>query len=139
MKKLLFLLPLILGCQKKSIDTDFASLYSISSRFDQNSSQLVVEIKLDKSIHAYAHGEKIGIPLRLAVQQKNGWMTDGDAMIPKGKLKKLSTGESLVLEGDIKLSQKLKPGKDRGEAELHLQVCSNKACDRPRVHKLFFQ
>lgn len=136
--KLLFLFVLMMvGCQKKP--TNFESLYSISSHFDQKTSELSVDISLDKSIHAYADGEKIGIPLRLEVSPKNGWVADGDASIPKGKLKKLSPGESQVLMGNIKVSQKLKNGTGPGEAHLHLQVCSDKACDRPRVHKILFQ
>lgn len=130
------------GCQKKKAPeiSDFADLYSISSRFDKESSVLAVDIVLDKKIHAYAEGEKSGIPLRLEVNPKNGWQLDGAPELPKGKLKKLeSLGESVVLEGDIRIRQKLKKGQGKGEANLYLQVCGENTCDRPRVHPLSFE
>lgn len=140
LKILLFLM--LLGCQKKKAAevTDFAGLYSISSRFDEKSSSLLVTISLDEKIHAYADGEKIGIPLKLEVNSKNGWKPDGNAELPKGQKKNLKAlGESVVLEGDIQIRQRLKKGHGLGEASLHLQVCSPNSCDMPRVHALSFE
>jgi hypothetical protein len=136
----LCLILILAGCQKKTAPvTDFSDLYSISSRFDQKTANLIVDITLDKRIHAYALGEKIGIPLKIELSPKNGWQENGEAIIPKGKRKNLkSLGESMVLEGDIHIEQKLKSGHGPGEASLHLQVCSDDMCDMPRVHNLKF-
>lgn len=136
----LLILVFLCGCQKKSEPiTSFDKLYSIKSSFDENNKTLVVDIALDKNIHAYAQGEKIGVPLMLEISPKNDWQKEGEALIPKGEVKELKgLGQSVVLLGNIQVRQKLKRGKGPGEANLHLQVCSENTCDKPRIHALQF-
>ncbi|HXW53081.1 MAG TPA: hypothetical protein VEL47_03135 [Myxococcota bacterium] len=117
--------------------TDFGNLYKIASSFDKNSGIFSATVSLEKTLHAYALGEKTGQPVSLEISPKNGWAADGPANIPRGVVKKLGAlGEATVLEGSFTISQKLKAGLGPGEALLHLQVCSDTACDRPRVHHI---
>lgn len=148
MKLKLFLLVVLcssslLSCKNNRKDAassesaDFANSFSISSEFVDELSQFNVTIHLKDNLHAYAIGEKTGKPVDLKISDLNGWATDGDLKIPAGHKKKIGElGESVVLEGDVTLSQKLKKGSGRGEAQLYLQVCTALACDRPRIHKL---
>ncbi len=117
--------------------SDFQKGVSINSQFNAATSELIVTVHLSDKLHAYAAGEKIGKPIRLEITDLNGWRAEGQAIVPSGSKKKIGTlGESVVLEGDVTLSQKVRKGSGRGEALLHLQVCSDTACDRPRVHRL---
>jgi hypothetical protein len=131
------------GCKNKAKETiltespDFEKNFSISAEFIDATSQLEITIHLNDSLHAYAPGEKIGKPVKLDIRAQNGWAADGPTIIPDGKRKKIGDlGESVVLEGDVRLRQKLKRGSGKGEALLQLQVCSYTTCDRPRVHSL---
>lgn len=120
--------------------SDFDNRYLVTSNYDAAKAMLTVDIKLDDTVHAYADGEKIGKPIRLEITAKNGWAPDGDAQIPQGVKKNLAgLGYSMVLRGQISIHQKLKKGTGEGEALLHLQVCADNACDRPRTHKLSFE
>ncbi len=139
MKKLLIILLLVTACKKNAPIDDFSKLYTIKSRFDEKTSTLVVDISLDNRIHAYAEGEEVGIPVKFELSPKNGWLKDGEAIVPKGKAKNLSLGKSVVLEGDFKLSQKLKKGQGPGEGTLYLQVCSSDSCDKPKEHTINFE
>jgi hypothetical protein len=136
---ILMLCPLF-SCKKKNTSisapiTDFEKHYSITSKYENNISLLTIDIILDDMLHAYADGEKIGKPVNLEILPKNGWMANGRPKIPQGASKKLNElGESVVLEGRFQIIQKLKKGKIPGEALLHLQVCTNDVCDRPRTH-----
>jgi hypothetical protein len=115
---------------------DFAKHYSISPHFDKKSSTLTVTITLDKGLHAYADGEKIGKPVRLEIIAKDGWAANGLPTTPKGVTKKLDgLGESVILPGNFEVIQKVIEGQGAGEAKLYLQVCTDNACDQPREHK----
>lgn len=144
---LLFTFVVILfGCTKKKepppkiTAIDFAKHYSITSRYDKMASMLFVDVKLDDKIHAYARNEKIGKPVDLEILPKNGWAKDGSTVIPDGKTRKLGDlGESVIIEDDFRITQKVKSGTGKGEALLHLQVCTDNICDRPRVHTLVIE
>lgn len=140
----LLMLCAICGCKKQqpisNAAYNFDRSYSISAGFDDTTSELAVHVKLDDDLHAYAEGEKVGKAVRIDIMPKNGWAADGPAIIPKGTKKKLNgLGESIILQGDFNIRQKLKPGRDGGEALLHLQVCTDNVCDRPRTHTLTFE
>jgi hypothetical protein len=139
----LLLSALLFSCKKKEPPKapmlDLAQQYEITSSFDKKSSILTVGIKLNDGLHAYAKGEKIGKPVRLEIVDKNGWQALGTTDIPAGKNKDLGTlGKSVVLTGDVNLRQRVKSGTGEGRANLHLQVCTESVCDRPRVHSLTF-
>lgn len=146
--KLLFLYAFLLfaiSCKKKDSSQaihqpiDFSKSFAVTSDFDQKTSILTVNLKMDEHVHAYAQGERIGKPLRLEIVNKNGWQAIGDTVIPEGAKKKLGDlGESRVLEGEVKLKQELKKGSGPGEATLYLQICTDNVCDRPRTQKIVF-
>ena len=142
---LLFLLMAVFATSCKSKKTgenpsesvDFNNSFSISSEFVDATSQFEITVHLTDPLHAYAPGEKIGKPIKLEITGLHGWVADGPLKIPQGRKKKIGAlGEGVVLQGDVRLSQKLKKGDGKGEALLHLQVCTANACDRPRVHRL---
>lgn len=129
------------ACRKKeshpTSDFDFQKSYSISSEFNDTTSELDITIHLPEPLHAYATGEKVGKPVTLVVTNKNGWEAVGEPIIPLGEKKKLGElGESVVLQGNVHVRQKLKRGQGPGEAQLLLQVCTDKVCDRPRTHNV---
>ena len=65
----------------------------------------------------------------------NGWAVDGDVVIPAGQKKDLGAlGVSVILEGDVPLKAKLKPGTGGISGSVEVQVCTDKACDRPKTH-----
>lgn len=100
---------------------------------------LRIEVMLDKVIHAYADGEKIGRPVKLLVNEQNGWRALGAPTMPHGTHKKLpGLGDSVILEGAFVITQKLSEGRGGGTARLMLQVCSDFSCDQPREHKIVF-
>jgi len=131
---------LLVGCKKKEapIDqdlTDFANHYSLAITFNKADSIMAVDVKLDPNLHAYALGEKIGKPVQLEISPKNGWAADGPPEMPKGKDKDLGAlGQSRVIEGPFRITQKLKAGNGPGEGRLYLQVCTTSSCDQPREH-----
>lgn len=134
-------LCLLMSC-KKGIEqkvTDFSDSYHINTSYTTKDSLLRIDVELKKGIHAYALGEKIGKPISLEVINKNGWVANDDAILPKGLRKNLgSLGSSMVLENQFSIEQKLIKGKGHGIALLHMQVCSDNTCDKPRSHKIIF-
>ena len=116
---------------------DFSQMYSIQPQFDNLSKMLTISVNLNDGLHAYATGEKIGRPVRFLVEEKNGWQADGPAEIPPGEKKSLSgLGDTVVLQGNFAVKQKLKPGANHGQGLLYLQVCTIDMCDQPRSHKV---
>jgi len=124
----------VLGCTtgaKPNIGTapDFLASYNKASHL------LNVLVKLPAGVHAYAPGETVGKPVNVVVKPENGWKISS-VHIPKGKEKTLpSSGKSMILEGDFNITAKVEGGRGPILGELHLQVCSDDACDRPRVHQ----
>src|SRR5580704_18017438 len=116
---LLLMLIFSPACKKKEPPSknivNFDKLYSITSKYDDKTSLLFIDIKLDDKLHAYAQGEKIGKPVSLEISPKNGWLPNEPARIPQGTVKKLALGYSIVLEGSIRLSQSLIQGRGPGE------------------------
>lgn len=136
------LLLFLTSCKKNrtpplEASLDFSKTFSISSSFDHGSTALIVDINLDDTVHAYAEGEQVGKPVKLELVSKNGWHALEKPQVPTGRKKSLGAlGDSVVIEGPFRITQKLKAGQGPGEAVLHLQVCTNNACDRPRTHQL---
>ena len=75
-----------------------------------------------------------GRPVSLSVNPANGWKVVGAVDLPKGKEKTLRSGKSVILEGNFALKAKVQGGEGPISGELHLQVCSDDGCDRPREH-----
>lgn len=94
--------------------------------------KLIVTLKIKPGYHAYAAGEEIGKPVELAVDAP--WTADG-VDIPKGTTKDLGAlGKSVILEGDVPLMATVKGGTGDIKGTVTAQVCTDKACDRPKKH-----
>ena len=114
---------------------DWASAFTVVPAYDQDNQSLLVLLKVKPGFHAYAPGEEGSKPVALTVTATNGWSIDGAVDIPAGQKKDLGElGTSVILEGDVPLKAKLKGGSGAIEGVLEVQVCTDKACDRPRKH-----
>ena len=115
---------------------DFANALEMVPAFDKASGKVTVTLKLKPGYHAYAPGEEIGKPVALVVDEsKGGWKVDGAVALPAGQKKDLGTlGTSIILEGNVELSAVVKGGSGDVEGKVEAQVCTDKACDRPRSH-----
>lgn len=114
---------------------DFKNAFTVSPAYDAENGQLVVTLRFKEGFHAYGPGEEVGKPVSLAVAPTNGWKVDGAVEIPAGKEKDLGElGKSFVLEGEVPIKAKVTGGSGEVEGSVTVQVCTDKACDRPRPH-----
>ena len=115
---------------------DFANAMEMVPAFDKASGKLTVTIKLRPGYHAYAPGEEVGKPVALSVDEsKGGWKVEGAVHVPAGQKKDLGAlGTSVILEGNIDVTATVKGGSGDLEGKLETQVCTDKACYRPRAH-----
>jgi hypothetical protein len=114
---------------------NWETAFSLAPAFDVSTSTLTVTLQLKPGFHAYGPGEQISKPVGLVVDGTNGWSVDGAVDIPVGEKKNLGElGTSVFLEGTIPLKAKLKGGTGAVSGVVELQVCTEKACDRPRKH-----
>jgi hypothetical protein len=111
----------------------FDEAVSVAPAFDKGTGKLTVTLKLKPGFHAYAPGETIGKPVELAVEAP--WTVDGAVQIPAGQKKDLGDlGTSVILEGDVPLTAVVKGGSGEVKGVVTAQVCTDKACDRPKKH-----
>jgi hypothetical protein len=114
---------------------DWASALTVVPAYDAAEKSLTVVLKIKEGFHAYGPGEEVSKPVALTVKAENGWAVGGGGDIPPGKEKDLGAlGQSVILEGDVAIKAKLTPGTGAIEGVLEAQVCTDKACDRPRKH-----
>lgn len=114
---------------------DWASALAVVPSYDKASQTLTVLLKIKEGFHAYGPGEEVSKPVALSITAQNGWAQNGAADIPAGTKKDLGAlGTSVILEGDVAIKAKLTPGTGAIEGVLEAQVCTDKACDRPRKH-----
>ena len=114
---------------------DWAGALTVVPAYDAATSTLLVLLKLKDGFHAYAPGEEVSKPVALSVDATNGWGVDGAVDIPAGKKKDLGAlGTSVILEGDVPLRAKLTKGAGAISGVVEVQVCTDKACDRPKKH-----
>ena len=112
---------------------DFATAIEIVPGFDKTSSKVTVMLKIKPGFHAYAPGESVGKPVELVVDAP--WAIDGAVQIPAGSKKDLGElGTSVILEGDVPLAVVVKGGTGEVSGTVMAQVCTDKACDRPKKH-----
>jgi hypothetical protein len=103
--------------------------------FDPATSTVTVTLKLQPGFHAYGPGEEVSKPVAMTIDSVNGWLVDGAVQIPAGTKKNLGElGTSVILEGDVPLRAKIKGGTGAINGVVEVQVCTEKACDRPRKH-----
>jgi hypothetical protein len=114
---------------------DWAGALAVVPAYDQATQTLTVLLKIKEGFHAYGPGEEVSKPVALNVTAQNGWAISGAADIPAGTKKDLGAlGTSVILEGDVAIKAKLTPGTGAIDGVLEVQVCTDKACDRPRKH-----
>ncbi len=115
---------------------DFQSALKVTPTYNQESGEVTVTLAIADGFHAYAPGEETGVPVSLAVDNKNGWVLDGDVKLPAGQEKDLGPdlGKSVILEGAVPITAKVKGGEGDIEGSVKVQICTNKSCDRPRDH-----
>src|SRR5262245_14112752 len=112
---------------------DFEHAVDVAPAFDKATGKLTVTLKMKPGVHAYAPGEEIGKPVELAVDAP--WTVDGAVQIPAGTKRDLGDlGKSVILEGDVPLTAVVKGGTGDVKGTVTAQVCTDKACDRPKKH-----
>lgn len=113
---------------------DFARAFVLEPRFERQNATLTVTLRLAAGFHAYAAGEEVGRPIQLQVDEATGWRIQS-LNLPAGREKDLGDlGKSFVLEGEVPLQATLQGEGAEVRGEVTLQVCTDKACDRPRTH-----
>lgn len=111
----------------------FDDAVAVEPSFDKATGKLTVLLKIKPGFHAYAPGEEIGKPVELAVEAP--WAVDGAVEMPAGHKKDLGElGTSVILEGDVPLTATVKGGSGELKGTVSAQVCTDKACDRPKKH-----
>lgn len=114
---------------------NFVEASTLTTSFDSATSTLKLNLKIREGFHAYAEGEKVGVPVSLTLAPASTYSLEGAVSLPKGETKKLALGESQVLEGDVVVSAKVKGSGPSVDGQLLVQICTDSACDRPRAHK----
>jgi hypothetical protein len=109
---------------------DFANALTLEPRYADG--KLTVVMKLKPGYHAYAPGEEIGKPVSMSVEPP--WAAEG-VTVPAGTKKDLGDlGTSMILEGDVPLTAVVTGGSGEIKGTVEAQVCTDKACDRPKKH-----
>ncbi len=138
MKKIILCLCFLIGCvktpQKISQPENFTDAATWDAHYDKPTELLTVDVKLKEGFHAYAAGEKIGRPVTFSISPLSDWKLVGPVNAPAGKVKKLGSQDSVVLENAFSLTGKVVGGKKVIYGELQLQVCTDRQCDQPRIH-----
>jgi len=116
---------------------DFENSFLLKTSFDKQSNKANIKIILKDGYHAYAPGEQVGKPVQIVVNPENGWQLQKPVEMPAGKEKNLgSLGKSYIYEKELNLECFVHSGKGDLVLNLNLQICSESACDMPRVHNL---
>lgn len=115
---------------------DWKSAFKHSERYAAPDKTLMVEVDVAPGFHAYTLGETIGKPLMVTIDPESGYGLAGEITYPKGKVKNLPVGRSVIVEGKavIKVPVGKLDGKDNKiKGKLRYQVCTDDSCDRPRT------
>lgn len=112
----------------------FENAIKVAVSWDAPSSSVVARIHLEPGFHAYGAGETTGKPLMLEVSGA-AWTVKEVQMPPAQKKDLGELGTSFVVTGDSEMRAVLAAAGDAHapvEGRVMYQVCSDKACDRPR-------
>lgn len=111
---------------------DFDHAVELAPAFDKATGKLTVTLKIKPGYHAYAKGEEVGKPVELGVDAP---CVADNITIPAGTMHDLGPdlGKSIILEGDVPLTAMVKCAGDI-KGVVNAQVCTDKACDRPKPH-----
>ncbi|MBL91506.1 MAG: hypothetical protein CMH56_06800 [Myxococcales bacterium] len=120
---------------KATTTEEFQAALKYEASYDAAAGKVLIKANVAKGFHAYAPGDEISIPVSIKVGEDNGWKSVGEPTLPKGTKKDLGDlGVSFVLDGEFELSQAVKDGKGEIKGSFGAQICTDKACDRPRQH-----
>lgn len=115
---------------------DWREAFSHQVRYEPNDRAVVVDVRLAPGFHAYTTGETTGKPLKVELDPDSAYQLDGPVRYPKGVEKTLPLGKSVIVEGQTKVVAKIAPRSPEAtgpaKGSFHYQVCTDKACDRPR-------
>lgn len=126
---------------KAEASPDFASAFQHAARWDAAKKALVVDVTVAPGFHAYTTGETTGKPLLVDIAADSDFSLTGAIEYPKGVEKTLPLGRSVIVEGAGQIVAPLAPkteaaGPKKATGSLRYQVCTEKACDRPRTAPL---
>jgi len=114
---------------------DFAGAMTVTPSYDAATQKLTVTLDIKEGFHAYGPGEETGKPVSLVVDPASGFTVKGDVAIPAGKEKNLGElGKSVILEGQVPVTAILEGTSETVRGTVNVQICTDKACDRPRPH-----
>src|SRR5262245_5835882 len=90
--------------------------------------------------HACTTGEETGKPLAVELAPDSDLVSAGAIEYPKGTIKNLPIGRSVIVEGAAEIVAPVAPKEGAGsppklKGTLRYQICTEKACDRPRTTK----
>lgn len=111
--------------------TDFTDAVSLSVAYTEGA--VVVDMNVKPGFHLYGPGESTGRPIRFELAE--GPWKAGQPVYPKTETKQTSLGPSVIIQGKARAKLPVSaesddPGPVKGF--FHYQVCTEKACDRPR-------
>ena len=119
---------------------NFEAAFQHKERWDAEKKALVIEMTIAPGFHAYTTGEATGKPLAVELAPDSDLVATGEIEYPKGTVKDLSLGRSVIVEGAAQIVAPVAP-KEGAASPPHLkgtlryQICTEKACDRPRSMK----
>lgn len=117
-------------------NSQFQEAIKIKPHFDSQAQAVVVDLELEPGYHVYTTGETTGRPIRLQLANGGDWKPAGDPVYPEGTKKSTALGNSVVLEGKVTSKLAVEPAVNEPgslQGHFHYQVCTNRACDRPRT------
>lgn len=117
---------------------DWANAISHTVDFDAAGNAVKVQVTVKDGFHAYTVGETTGKPLLLKISDDSEYALAGAVNYPKGKVKELPVGTSVIVEGQAQVTASVKAKTETAKTlrgSFKYQVCSNEACDRPRTKK----
>ncbi len=120
MKVLALIFLSLIGCKTSS-----NSEPEIRPVFNHKTQILTLQVTLPDGKHAYAPGEKVGRPVSLEISPETGWKQVGPTQLPTGDSKHL-------LNNRFEIKTHLTGGSSDISGILKMQMCSDKACERPR-------
>lgn len=115
---------------------NWAEAFKYTTRWDAAKKAVVVDLDIAPGFHAYTVGETIGKPLVVELAADSDFALASDVKYPTGVTKDLPLGRSVIVEGKSEIVAEVKPkAAPTGNAKgtLRYQVCTEKACDRPRT------
>ncbi len=121
---------------------DWSNAISHTVRLNPEANMVQVDVLVKAGFHAYTVGETTGKPLVLEIADDSEYTLAGDVSYPKGKIKDLPVGRSVIVEGQALVSAPVKAKNEASKTvrgSFRYQVCSNEACDRPRTKKFELQ